>query len=48
MAKRVKCCVCETTLNKNEIGLNKKLIGGTYQEKLLSELSGSSSRRNNG
>ena len=27
MAKRVKCCVCETTLNKNEIGLNKKLIG---------------------
>ena len=27
MAKRVKCCVCETTLSKNEIGLNKKLIG---------------------
>lgn len=27
MAKRVKCCVCEAILNKNEIGLNKKLIG---------------------
>ena len=27
MAKRVKCYVCETTLSKNEIGLNKKLIG---------------------
>ena len=27
MAKRVKCCVCEAILSKNETGLNKKLIG---------------------
>ena len=29
MGKRVKCSVCGTSLNKNEIGLNKKLIGIT-------------------
>ena len=27
MAKRVKCCVCETTLRKKESGLNQQLIG---------------------
>ena len=27
MAKQFKCCVCEATLSKNEVGLNKKLIG---------------------
>lgn len=27
MTKRFKCCICERPLNKNEIGLNKKLIG---------------------
>jgi len=34
MAKRVKCCVCEAILNKNEIGLNKKLIGERAGKKL--------------
>ncbi len=27
MAKHSKCCICESYLSKNEIGLNKKLIG---------------------
>lgn len=27
MAKRFKCCVCEASLRKNEVGLSKKLVG---------------------
>lgn len=27
MAKQFKCCVCEAHLSKNEVGLNKKLMG---------------------
>ncbi len=27
MAKATKCCVCESGLDKNAVGLNKKLLG---------------------
>ena len=32
--RRFKCCICEESLSKNEIGLNKKLIG-KYVEKIF-------------
>ncbi len=27
MAKQIRCCLCETVLSKDEIGLNRKLLG---------------------
>lgn len=37
MGKRVKCSVCGTSLNKNELGLNKKLIGVTSDKSFCIE-----------
>lgn len=37
MGKRVKCSVCGASLNKNEIGLNKKLIGTTSDKSFCLE-----------
>lgn len=37
MGKRVKCAVCGVSLNKNEIGLSKKLIDTTSDKSFCME-----------